>query len=244
MTEKKECALCQRTRSLCKSHIIPEFCYRPIYDKIGRGVVIDPLTGDRYRYIQNGIYEKLLCEECERFLNETYEKPFKQSWYDNKPIDKLRDLPLISVNVDYRSFKLFHLSILFRSSVAKHTAFSEVELTPKRIQELRRMLLEIEPYEDMMYPILCSAIWENDKIWDTIIGPPSQITLEGCEGYYVVFGGCQWFYFISGHQLGEFAAPRLRSSGKLPVAKMPFRYIDHVRELRGNSRRQWLQDDD
>lgn len=59
------CALCQNTRKLCKSHIIPEFFYTELYDKNHRFKAIYSKWG-KIVFHYKGFRERLLCEECEK----------------------------------------------------------------------------------------------------------------------------------------------------------------------------------
>lgn len=40
------------------------------------------------KFLQKGLREPLLCEGCEQFLNDNYEKPFKRYWFDQKPLPR------------------------------------------------------------------------------------------------------------------------------------------------------------
>ena len=59
------CALCLREAALCRSHIIPEFLYEPIYDDKHRLKLLSVIPEQPTTYKQKGIWEKLLCEACE-----------------------------------------------------------------------------------------------------------------------------------------------------------------------------------
>jgi len=112
-----DCILCQKTKKLCDSHIVAEFFYKLIYDDIRRPR-IDPfkaLTPDeRERPIQKGWRSPLLCEDCEKNRNTFFENPMKKYWIDNDPIQVLNaQESVILKDIDYASFKLFHLSVLY-----------------------------------------------------------------------------------------------------------------------------------
>jgi len=76
------CALCLQTRALVNSHIIPEFFYRPLYDpKTHRYFQLSTEPGTRTVRRPKGLYEKLLCSECdgERLgALESYVRPILQ----------------------------------------------------------------------------------------------------------------------------------------------------------------------
>ena len=153
------CKLCLNPAKLCWSHIIPEFCYKSMYDAKHRAVVVNPKDPSDQGYAQKGVRSKLLCRDCESLLNSRYEKPFKAYWYDEDALAPYRagheagDL----INIDYASFKLFHLSVLFRASVSGHPNFSEVDLGSHE-DSIRQMVLAEDTGEEWQYPVMCSAI--------------------------------------------------------------------------------------
>ena len=118
------CALCERPEPLRNSHIIPELLYSTLYDQGHRMLGINGRGPLGRKILQKGLREPLLCEGCEQFLNDKYEKPFKKYWFDKKPLpNSLRSEGIRLRGIDYATFKLFHLSILFRCSVASSETF-------------------------------------------------------------------------------------------------------------------------
>ncbi len=74
------CRLCLRDRPLRNSHIASEFLYRELYDEKHRAFQADALKGGAPSLIQKGLREPLLCTDCERDLNDRFEKPFLTAW--------------------------------------------------------------------------------------------------------------------------------------------------------------------
>jgi len=69
-------------------------------------------TAKRWRFLQKGFRERLLCFDCEQFLNDRYEKPLKAEWLDS-PSYRNRHRSAIEINgLTYDTFKLCHLSVL------------------------------------------------------------------------------------------------------------------------------------
>ena len=64
-----KCALCREDRPLRKSHVIPEFMFRPLYDEKHRFWGVSNIPTKRNRIFQKGPREKLLCERCEQRLS-------------------------------------------------------------------------------------------------------------------------------------------------------------------------------
>ena len=70
--------------------------------------------------------------------------------------------------IDYATFRLFDLSVLFRASTSDHPNFREVDIGPHE-ERFRRMLLEGDPGQDRQYPILCAAVeGSGGKVLDPI----------------------------------------------------------------------------
>ena len=59
------CKLCQNSTELIKSHIIPEWAYKPLYDEKHRFSSIETRIAKRAIYKQKGLTEKLLCLQCD-----------------------------------------------------------------------------------------------------------------------------------------------------------------------------------
>lgn len=68
------CALCHEPGELRRSHIIPEFFYKPVYDETHRFLQSSTDPADRVLTRQKGLREYLLCQRCETKLSgwETY----------------------------------------------------------------------------------------------------------------------------------------------------------------------------
>jgi hypothetical protein len=216
-----KCALCLKTAPLCKSHLIPEFCYKQIYDSDHKLIAFNPTNPARTWKEQKGLRERLLCEDCEQLINDEYEKPFLDYWTNQNPITALGKKPLAIVQVnDYRRFRLFHLSILFRMAAAKYSPFDEVTLGP-HYDIIREMVLNGDPGPAWKYPIVCKAMVFQGKLMDEIIATPNTIRYEGCRGYQFVFLGIEWLYFITSHRMPQIEKLALAEDGRMPIVQMP-----------------------
>src|SRR4029077_12914110 len=114
------CKLCLGdAKPLRQSHIIPEFLYKDLYDGKHRAAVLD-VEGRRVGLIQKGLRDALLCDDCEQFLNETYEKPFCDEWRSGRLLPaRISPGETYTVSgLDYARVKLFLLSVLFRAGVS------------------------------------------------------------------------------------------------------------------------------
>jgi hypothetical protein len=144
------CKFCGATAELRQSHIIPEFIYRPLYDSKHRAITFpaDSPSG----YLQKGFRAPLLCDSCEQFFNDNFEKSFKQIFVDKPPLPKIAFRKKYKIQVDYATIKLFLLSVLWRAGVCDQPPFDLVELGEHE-PLIRSMLRNREPRGAGDYPI-------------------------------------------------------------------------------------------
>lgn len=189
------CRLCLRESELRNSHVLPEFFYSPLYDELHRTMLIP--SNKKEKLIQKGVREYLLCQECET----------KLSRYEDYAVKVIRDIPnfikdprggiVYSNNVDYTTFKLFQLSILWRASVSSNLMFTNVNLG-KHEQKVRTMLAQEDPGKYTEYGCFIVIVPNPQKI-DKIIMPPMPERLFGHNGYRFMTSNLFWYYVVSSH---------------------------------------------
>jgi hypothetical protein len=190
------CRLCLKEAKLSKSHIISEFLYTPMYDeKTNRFFVIssDPERPDRTR--PTGIYERLLCADCEQVLNR-YEDYGAKALKGGTKVEYAQvGNELRMRGVDYAKLKLFYLSLLWRMSVSTQPFFKEVALGPHE-EVLRKMLLDGRPGDVDEYGVLCVApLFEAQHLGDWIM-PPDKVRTYGRTVYRCLIGGLLYSFFV------------------------------------------------
>ncbi len=211
------CVLCEQPKPLMRSHVIPEFAYAPCYNAnfqmsgiTGRG----PLGR---KLIQKGVWERLLCANCEAFLSDNFEAPFKRYWFDNKPLPaQIPDRGVTLTGIDYRTFKLFHLSVLFRCGVATSPMFSEIELGHHR-QYLRTLITNRDHGRPDQYPIFARAFVNKGVAEWRIVVPPFPAQINGLNCCGVIFAGCAWFYGLSKRASRRALTGSLEPNGSLHI---------------------------
>jgi hypothetical protein len=213
------CRLCETNKDLRNSHILPEFLYNQLYDSKHRMAGITEKASRKWEFLQKGLREKLLCEDCEQFLNTNYEQPFNKFWFGEKVLPNHFDSNHITIKeIDYLSFKLFHISILFRASVSTLPNFSLVNLGLHE-QECRKMLLSKNAGPPDKYPIFaCAVVDKNYSIIQGVMTPPIEYEYEKkYRSYGIVFGGCVWWYILSTHGCVSVLPFSLNNSGALTI---------------------------
>jgi hypothetical protein len=196
-----KCALCKTESPLKNSHIISEFFYKNLYDKIHRFNVItsDPLISEDFK--QKGVYEKLLCGDCEQRFSE-WEKYAKESFGDGVGVKIERKGKLFRFsNLDYVKFRLFLLSLLWRMGASRLNFFSLVELGDKHSEILRLALLKADPLEPLQYPCLISAVSLKGEFHRSWISQPIHTKSDGKHCHCIVVNGLLFSFFVTSHPL-------------------------------------------
>jgi len=212
-TEMGQCKLCLKVKPLQNSHIIPELVFKPLYDDKHRFLGLHGDTG-KYSIEQKGFRERLLCEECEKIF-QPYEHYFSILWYKSYPLpNPVNDWCVERKGFDFEPFYRFHLSILWRASVAQRSEFSAVALGPFE-EPLRQFLLGAAAslqFEPTVHGMIL-RFPQTHEIWNGL-RPPLRFSHNGVTGYTFVFGGCSWIYYVS-KQKGPFEPLRLRRLGTI-----------------------------
>ena len=118
LVEEMPCKLCLQDKVLCKSHIIPELLYKGMYDP-DRHYLIEMFPDEEKKPGRRftGPYERVLCRDCEERLNKFECYAHKILWGGVElTVRRYPGQTCIDVfhGIDYRSFKLFQISILWR----------------------------------------------------------------------------------------------------------------------------------
>lgn len=153
------CQLCLKDLELRNSHIVPEFLHKKLYNNKGHLAAINGKGNKGYKPLQQGLREYLFCDDCEQHFNKYCEKPFETQWINANPLpDPWNVFEPYWISVNYSSFKLFHLSVLFRASVSSLANFAEVSLGSHHQDRLREMILDRDPGKFWQYPIFGMAV--------------------------------------------------------------------------------------
>lgn len=227
------CKLCHQTRELRNSHVIPELCYLAAYDPLHRAQKFEA-EPNRRRLIQKGLREYLLCDDCEGRLSRL-EHEFKQFWYAT-PAALPSPVPLGSVSVRgfaYASFKLLHLSIFWRASVASSPDFNTVALGPHE-DKIRLMLLNDDPGLEEHYPMFGQVLVDGGgTVAYGLVGKPQVSEHDGQQAYYASYAGVEWFLIVTDDPPSAAIKPLLpyvpRQNGEMILNRTPVEQSNTVR---------------
>ena len=221
------CKLCGEEKKLCKqSHIIPNFMYKDLFDEKNR---IHKIQSQQGKIEQRGICQtgefdiNILCQKCDNSILGKLERYASLILYDGNPKATEHRKHSDGTNytycaeIDYAQFKLFLLSVLWRSSISSRPIFQEVSLGPHE-KNIRRMLLENEPGDQMKYPCLIMTYRSLDKFPNDVVAQPSKARVNGGYVYKFLISGMVYIYYISKHIIpNQFKDCAINRKGELKM---------------------------
>jgi hypothetical protein len=183
--------------------VIPEFLHTILYNEDRKAIAI-PTSGKPARPVQQGIRDYLLCEGCERLLNDQFEQPFRKLWYEDGTVPMVAFGSTFDLHVpDYARFKLFLLSILWRAGVSTRKPFSNVALGSFE-NDIRRMLATTDPGASGDFPIIAAVMLVPGRLQVAhVVVAPFETSWPTCAAYVFMFGGCLWHFLLQRGELPE-----------------------------------------
>jgi hypothetical protein len=230
------CALCLKDEKLCKSHIYPEFLYDRIYDDDHTYRVLTTRAGDRAGKRPKGIYEKLLCRECETLLSK-WETHASQVLFGGTELEMVQESrQLIVDGIDYVQFKLFQMSLLWRTAVSSRKEVPDISLGPHE-ERMREMLISQDPGPPYKYGCMMFFVPDYTETLSGGLFPPDAFKMGGHRCYRCIFAGLFWVYFVSSHTHEiPYDKLMLSTEGRLPVSNAGKVGKEYLVELAGDFR--------
>jgi hypothetical protein len=149
-------------------------------------------------YMQKGIREPLLCTRCETHLSR-YEKYARDLLMTPARLVLPPPHRQVVNRADYKPFKLFQLSLLWRAHLSKHQLFAAVDLGPRHAERIRTMLETENPGTAADYPCFLSVLYfAGEPRADVMLQANSRRT-EGQRTYSLIFAGFHWMFVVSRH---------------------------------------------
>lgn len=226
------CTLCHQNKPLRRSHIVPEFMYKPMYDQAHRFQALSRNPDERSQTHQKGLREKLLCHDCEQLLANKYENYAATEFY-RPALEAMQQPPIVFTmpGLDYRRFKLFLLSLLWRLGSAKPGVFRPASLG-SHSEKLRGLLLQDNPGGWLEYPCMITALTLNKKFHGDFTAGAFSTKVEGIAVWAFVLSGFYFCFFVASHAPPEILHPFfIRPSGPLHIGVKEMREIDSLYEF-------------
>jgi len=208
---KGQCKLCLKpNQELRKSHIIPEFMYQNIYDtNPKRYYTLSIGDNNSKRIEQKGIRENLFCSSCESILSE-YEKYAAEIIYaknmKNDVVLKKANQNVTQTfflyefeNLDYKSFKLFEMSLLWRLIIS--SKYDTLEIG-KHEEQLRKAIHSKNPMKYYQYGCLIQAIlYKKGQIAGDLIINPFFTKSNDVDFMNILIDGFMYTFSITDKQI-------------------------------------------
>jgi len=216
------CKLCNTEQKLIDSHIFPEFMYTPMYDEYHQFKVLTTKSPNVLKEPKKGIYEKLFCKKCDNdILNKYEDHAAKVMFGDGKKEIEIKETKfgLLIRGIDYKLFKLFQISLLWRAAISTRPEIKRISLGA-HTEKMRNMLYTGNPGEIYEYGVVIYLFPQSSKeMKDLIVSPElSEKRIEGNRIYRAIFNGLFWTYFISSHsKYYSFKEHFLSKEGVLPI---------------------------
>lgn len=227
------CALCDDERPLRDSHILPEFLYAALYDEKHRFLSIPLQAEEREQLHQKGFREQLLCADCEQRIGR-FERYASQALFHQRLTLRAGPSGVRIEGVDFRLFRLFLISVLWRAHVSRLPSFRQVDLGP-HAPWFREHLRSEDPGGSHEYPCFVTLPTARIEIYRGCIVPPYRVRLHGVRAYRSVFAGLVWHFLVSSRvnrarSAGQFLEP----DGVLPlIVASPATSAHYLEKLRG-----------
>jgi hypothetical protein len=197
------CKLCQKEENLIKAHIIPDFMYKDIYDEKHLFHKLHLSDRSKDSKIPTGEYDsQILCANCDNSIIgklESYAAEiFETGGSARSAVLHYKDIGadvLHTKDIEYTKFKLFLLSILWRSSITTREFFRNINLGPYE-NVIRDMLYHQDPKDHADFPVVLMAI-RHDVPWTSqLILEPDGIKIDNITWYRFFINGIMFFYIV------------------------------------------------
>ena len=176
-----------------------------------------------------GIYDKyILCQKCDNEVIGAYEsyasKILQGENLSNKIGIKIKNYveekgagKLEVENIDYKKFKLFLLSILWRGHISKNNFFEDIDLGNKYGEEVRRMILEGNPKEETDFEIMV-VMYKDSFVPAKMLVPTRKFRMNKSICYLIHIYGISFVFKVSsGYKLEYFENAKIKKNNTAQI---------------------------
>jgi hypothetical protein len=242
------CKLCLEEKSLVESHIFPRSYFKSLKHDGGQLINIVADEDTKPRKLNTDPKQHLLCKKCERFFSESYEEYGTRLFKKNDSVSE-NDKSVTYHNFDYRTFYLYLISILWRTSVSKLEQFAAVKLDEGFNELLRQSLwtrsVKINDaigIDDFIKIVVLRMIDKSerieqdaiDKLFIMINGENGPTPKDGLVFYFMIDGHLIIYYLRPVTNLQETRSTRIRgqliNSPSITIPKVDIREIKQIQK--------------
>ncbi|HRK61848.1 MAG TPA: hypothetical protein PLY88_04780 [Candidatus Omnitrophota bacterium] len=185
-----KCCLCLEDKKLIKAHIIPKGLYNLEPAKEPTKLVSNK-PNEYPKKAPVGVYDEgILCAQCDNKIGEwdSYAAVFfKQEFVEEKyMIDNGARLAYVVDSYDYKSLKLFYMSMLWRAGVSSHGFFEKVDLGSHEAK-LRDLLIRGDPGSSEQFSVIVSKFDYDSSLVPQL--NPQRSRYDGLNCYKIYFYG-------------------------------------------------------
>jgi hypothetical protein len=205
-----KCRLCLQEKTLIRtSHVIPSFMYKGILEKNKKIVELNLHNFNDATYRPTGIYDQhILCKECDNETIGGLESYAAKILYENQGVDLMIEegdeiINIMFKGIDYKKFKLFLLSILWRASLSRQQMFKEIELGSKYEEIIRKMIVEGNPKKKEDFPVCIIGLKSNENLALRTIVAPRRMKNDGNTSYMFFINGLFYWFNVSRYNMED-----------------------------------------
>ncbi len=202
MNYKGICKLCGLNSKFVKSHIIPEWAYKPMYDKEHKVLRVSSSHRSPVGRKYSGEWDRFLCQKCEDTFKDLddYARAIIYSTPTGKTFGIMVEPATHGMNVlniDYKRLKLYQLSILWKASACNREFYKNVNLGEHE-NTIKNMLIEKNPGKSDAFGCIMTVVKHNENgVFDHVIDMPKQCNIDGWDIIRFFYAGTIWLYVIS-----------------------------------------------
>lgn len=191
--------------------------FGPLYDDKHRFYEISLIATKPNRFLQKGLRERLLCDECEQRLSR-YERYAREVFFGDAAKRPHRTRTgFLFTELNYKPLKLFLMTLLWRLAVTSIRQVKSAKLGP-HCERLRSLILGDDPADYLTYPAVVVALTSEGRHAAGLILPPRHTRIEERHVWAFVIAGFLFQFFVSNRPppkdlWGGFLQP----NGSLPV---------------------------
>lgn len=170
-----------------------------------------------------------MCDKCDNSIISSYESYASNTFFAAKlesnhfENENGTEFTRFS-NIDYCKFKLFLLSLLWRSSISSRPFFSNVQLG-KHEEIIRKMILTNSPGDIEDYPVFLVTYLNDKSIPPQLIRNPFKLRFStGQIAYRFLIGGMFYIFLVNSknHKLPEFISTvTIKPSNEIDIYHLP-----------------------